>query len=129
LSPLAISQKKVNALCKTHCRDFRSSGASDVAFVAQDAAEIPAVMTVIELLFVVIRERQAARLAAWNGHKGPDLFLCQAVLFGPMPDALPFGSMILSIALSAASLAPALQAVQTLGSFVELTNRLDKPAF
>ena len=89
---------------------------------------MPAVMAVIKLLFVVIRELCAARLTAWNCHDGTDLVSCQAVLCRPMQNALLFAGLIRIDALSAAGLAPALQAVQALGSFVELANRLDQPA-
>jgi hypothetical protein len=89
---------------------------------------MPTVMAVIKLLLVVIRELCAARLTAWHSHDRTDLFLCQAVLCGPMQNALLFASLVSINALSAAGLAPALQAVQALGSFVELANRLDQPA-
>jgi hypothetical protein len=87
-----------------------------------------AVMAMVKLLCVVIRERCAASLTAWNSHDCTDLFFRQAVLCRPLQDALLFAGLILINGLSAAGLAPALKAVQAPGSLMKLANRLSQTA-
>jgi uncharacterized membrane protein YecN with MAPEG domain len=90
---------------------------------------MPAFMAVIKLLRIVIRERQAARLAAWHGYEGTHLLLCKAAPSGPAPRALPAAAApVLLISLSGARLALALHAVPAFGPFVELTDWLFQTA-
>jgi hypothetical protein len=93
--------------------------------VAQNTAEVTAVMAVVELLRMRILKRCAARLARRDLHEKPDLILGQAIPGGAMDNAIAVASFVARRGACLAFPAPRLQPVLASILAMEVTDRLD----